>query len=397
VCSRSRPRTSAQLADAHLPLYAQPRLAGDVRRRHRQGVSAGTVARYVARLSSSPVLAHPSLSSYADRHLGLVFPTASDLPPDSAYTLLPAADRHRLERHLRKSSEFFAHVICRFVLRDTGILLDKCASFFLSQVATKRARAQVETLMPSLALVLLQMSSAVEHGSRAIELRLHPGTSKIVAALSLSTSERLASGEMALLASPSPPPLGRVAAERRQRRALCAPAYRLGRASLIENGPASKARSRLTANLLAGEGFERTHLARRSRRSASVSSGPAASDRRLRLAGSTSQVRLQRLTLPLAGSRAVGGARRSTGEEESSGALSGLSRRVAATRARLMTYLHRPAAMARPVRGAETARARPETPVRRGSVRGELVRPSCGVRSSAFAFFLLLSSILCPT
>ncbi|GAA5853193.1 hypothetical protein JCM9279_006257 [Rhodotorula babjevae] len=60
-----------------------------------------------------------------DRHLGLVFPAAGDSPADSAYTLLSAADRHRLERHLRKSSEFFAHVICRFVLRDTGIMLDK--------------------------------------------------------------------------------------------------------------------------------------------------------------------------------------------------------------------------------------------------------------------------------
>ncbi|KPV72939.1 uncharacterized protein RHOBADRAFT_55598 [Rhodotorula graminis WP1] len=60
-----------------------------------------------------------------DRHLALVFPAATDRPADSAYALLPAADLYRLERHLRKSSEFFAHVICRFVLRDTGILLDK--------------------------------------------------------------------------------------------------------------------------------------------------------------------------------------------------------------------------------------------------------------------------------
>ncbi|GAA5909617.1 hypothetical protein JCM8208_007202 [Rhodotorula glutinis] len=60
-----------------------------------------------------------------DRHFALVFPAATDSPADSAYALLPAADRHRLERHLRKSSEFFANVICRFVLRDTGILLDK--------------------------------------------------------------------------------------------------------------------------------------------------------------------------------------------------------------------------------------------------------------------------------
>ncbi|GEM11769.1 hypothetical protein Rt10032_c17g5786 [Rhodotorula toruloides] len=44
---------------------------------------------------------------------------------DSPYTLLPAADQHRLERQLRKSSEFFNQVVCRFVLRDVGVLLDK--------------------------------------------------------------------------------------------------------------------------------------------------------------------------------------------------------------------------------------------------------------------------------
>lgn len=29
---------------------------------------------------------------------------------------------------MRKASEFFAHVVCRFVLRDVGVLLDKCES-----------------------------------------------------------------------------------------------------------------------------------------------------------------------------------------------------------------------------------------------------------------------------
>ncbi|BGP43944.1 hypothetical protein JCM10449v2_008001 [Rhodotorula kratochvilovae] len=60
-----------------------------------------------------------------DLHLSLLFPSPTDDPADSAYALLPATDRHRLERHLRRASEFFAQAVCRFVLRDVGVLLDK--------------------------------------------------------------------------------------------------------------------------------------------------------------------------------------------------------------------------------------------------------------------------------
>ncbi|BGP20769.1 hypothetical protein JCM10213_008908 [Rhodosporidiobolus nylandii] len=74
-----------------------------------------------------------------DHHLSLLFPSPSaPLPPSfsspssptlgedsNPYLLLPPADRHRLERQLRKASEFFAMVVCRFVMRDTGVLLDK--------------------------------------------------------------------------------------------------------------------------------------------------------------------------------------------------------------------------------------------------------------------------------
>ncbi|GAA6020518.1 hypothetical protein JCM10207_000029 [Rhodosporidiobolus poonsookiae] len=64
-----------------------------------------------------------------DAHLALLFPSPSPSSPSPAepnpYTLLADADRHRLERQLRKSSEFFGQVICRFVLRDVGVLLDK--------------------------------------------------------------------------------------------------------------------------------------------------------------------------------------------------------------------------------------------------------------------------------
>jgi hypothetical protein len=31
-----------------------------------------------------------------------------------------------VERSLRRCSEFFGHVVCRFVLQDVGVLLDKC-------------------------------------------------------------------------------------------------------------------------------------------------------------------------------------------------------------------------------------------------------------------------------
>ncbi|GAA6040814.1 hypothetical protein JCM8097_007724 [Rhodosporidiobolus ruineniae] len=74
-----------------------------------------------------------------DHHLSLLFPSttahADDPSSPSAssaassssnpYLLLATPDRHRLERQLRKASEFFGVVICRFVLRDTGVLLDK--------------------------------------------------------------------------------------------------------------------------------------------------------------------------------------------------------------------------------------------------------------------------------
>ncbi|BGP66439.1 hypothetical protein NBRC10512_002495 [Rhodotorula toruloides] len=63
-----------------------------------------------------------------DPHLAFIFasgPADAVNPEDSPYALLPDADRHRLERQLRKSSEFFNQVVCRFVLRDVGVLLDK--------------------------------------------------------------------------------------------------------------------------------------------------------------------------------------------------------------------------------------------------------------------------------
>ncbi|GAA5843821.1 hypothetical protein JCM11251_001812 [Rhodosporidiobolus azoricus] len=78
-------------------------------------------------------------AQYLDHHLSHLFPSPPsptsptspsspgplDDPSTNAYALLPPQERHRLERHLRRASEFFGTVICRFVLRDTGVLLDK--------------------------------------------------------------------------------------------------------------------------------------------------------------------------------------------------------------------------------------------------------------------------------
>ena len=60
----------------------------------------------------------------ADRH----FIALVDV--DSIYSLLSPNDVARIEQRLKRTSEFFREVICSFVLRDLGILLDKRASAF---------------------------------------------------------------------------------------------------------------------------------------------------------------------------------------------------------------------------------------------------------------------------
>ncbi|GAA5829258.1 hypothetical protein JCM3766R1_001038 [Sporobolomyces carnicolor] len=67
-------------------------------------------------------------SQCIDHHLALLLwhsGSATGQPEVSAYTLLPASERHRLERQLRRASEFFGTVVCRFVMKDIGLLLDK--------------------------------------------------------------------------------------------------------------------------------------------------------------------------------------------------------------------------------------------------------------------------------
>lgn len=46
----------------------------------------------------------------------------------SAYASLRPDERQRIEQRLRRLSEFFGQVICRFVMRDVGMLVDKCTS-----------------------------------------------------------------------------------------------------------------------------------------------------------------------------------------------------------------------------------------------------------------------------
>ncbi|GAA5967864.1 hypothetical protein JCM21900_003818 [Sporobolomyces salmonicolor] len=96
------------------------------------GVSLDSQATYVETISKVFKQAQ-----CIDHHLALLLsvPTASSStysdatpfpsPDSSAYDLLPTPDKHRLERHLRRASEFFGQVVCRFVMRDVGVLLDK--------------------------------------------------------------------------------------------------------------------------------------------------------------------------------------------------------------------------------------------------------------------------------
>ncbi|GAA5903390.1 hypothetical protein JCM5296_005636 [Sporobolomyces johnsonii] len=96
------------------------------------GVSLDSQATYVETISKVFKQAQ-----CIDHHLALLLSvstipsaTYSDATPfpspdSSAYDLLPTPDKHRLERQLRRASEFFGQVVCRFVMRDVGVLLDK--------------------------------------------------------------------------------------------------------------------------------------------------------------------------------------------------------------------------------------------------------------------------------
>lgn len=61
-----------------------------------------------------------------DEHLATVLQGARSPDHDSPYDLLDRNLRLHVERYLRRCSDFFGHVVCRFVLQDVGVLLDKC-------------------------------------------------------------------------------------------------------------------------------------------------------------------------------------------------------------------------------------------------------------------------------
>ncbi|ORY55551.1 hypothetical protein BCR35DRAFT_271856 [Leucosporidium creatinivorum] len=69
-----------------------------------------------------------------DLHLDLL---ATNSGP---YSTLSPSDRARIEQRLKRASDFFGQVICRFVMRDVGMLVDKCESCSFAFV---RSRAQV--------------------------------------------------------------------------------------------------------------------------------------------------------------------------------------------------------------------------------------------------------------
>lgn len=58
----------------------------------------------------------------ADQHL------VSLAEEDTPYAALTPLVRARIEQRLRRASDFFGQVINPFILRDLGILLDKCTA-----------------------------------------------------------------------------------------------------------------------------------------------------------------------------------------------------------------------------------------------------------------------------
>ena len=58
---------------------------------------------------------------YIDHHLYLLSGDAGISP----YSTLGPDVRHNIEQRLRRTSDFFGSVICQFVMRDIGLLIDK--------------------------------------------------------------------------------------------------------------------------------------------------------------------------------------------------------------------------------------------------------------------------------
>lgn len=74
------------------------------------------------------------LTSRTDRHIALLSgestaPNATPTPGGSPYDSLNADAKTHVDARLRRASDFFGTVVCRFVLRDIGLLLDKHGTF----------------------------------------------------------------------------------------------------------------------------------------------------------------------------------------------------------------------------------------------------------------------------
>lgn len=61
-----------------------------------------------------------------DAHLELLLDKRG---PQGPYAELTLIERARIEQRLKRASDFFGQVVCRFVMRDIGMLVDKCTSW----------------------------------------------------------------------------------------------------------------------------------------------------------------------------------------------------------------------------------------------------------------------------
>ena len=67
------------------------------------------------------------LMRVADRHLALLGGEVQPTP----YPSVTKDNRERIDARLRRASDFFANVVCKFVLRDMALLLDKHSMLLL--------------------------------------------------------------------------------------------------------------------------------------------------------------------------------------------------------------------------------------------------------------------------
>lgn len=94
-------------------------------------------ANVIGEASTSPSASselRTNISTPTDLHLDLL---ATNSGP---YSTLSPSDRARIEQRLKRASDFFGQVICRFVMRDVGMLVDKCKSLFPAEFTKPKWR-----------------------------------------------------------------------------------------------------------------------------------------------------------------------------------------------------------------------------------------------------------------